>query len=163
MNPFMAEALAEARAGLQAGGAPIGSILVKDGRVIGRGHNTVFQTGDPTAHAEMQAYRNAAAEAAATHDRDEVEALIAGGEVYTTMMPCEMCAGAIIRFAARRVIVGEATTYAPADTKRLLERQGIEVVVLEEPSCIALVEDYLRRHPERRQAMATARRPRLNL
>lgn len=163
MNPFMAAALEEARSSVKAGGAPIGSVLVKNGVVIGRGHNTLYQTGDPTAHAEMEAYRDTARRGSDTHGPGEVEALLEGGEVYTTMMPCEMCAGAIIRFGARRVVVGETSSYAPAATRPLMERQGIEVAVLDDPECIALVEDYVRRHPERRKRMAERRRPPLRL
>jgi cytosine deaminase len=163
MNPFMAAALEEARSSVKTGGAPVGSVLVKDGVIVGRGHNTLYQSGDPTAHAEMEAYRDAARRAVEAHGPDEAEALLDGGEVYTTMMPCEMCAGAIIRFGARRVVVGEMSTYAPANTRPLMERQGIEVVVLDDPECVALVEDYLRQHPERRKRMAERRRPPLRL
>ncbi len=142
MDPLMAEALAEARAGFEEGGAPIGSVVVKDEEILGRGRNTFFQTGDPTGHAEMEAFRDAARRAAAARPPGPIEALLRGATVYTTMMPCLMCTGAIIRFGAARVVVGEARTYADAGTRALMERQGIEVIVLDEPECVALIEAY---------------------
>lgn len=163
MNPFMAAALEEAKAGFEAGGAPVGCVLVRHGEIVGRGRNRLFQDGDPTAHAELEAYRDAAARAAGRRAPEELDAYLQSAEVYTTMMPCAMCAGAIIHFAARRVVVGETTTYAPANTRPLLERQRIEVVVLEEPECIALVEAYQRRRSERRRIMRTPRMPPLRL
>lgn len=154
MDEFMLAAIDEARAGLDEGGHPIGSVLAKDGVLLGRGRNTWFQNADPTGHAEMEAYRDAARRAKDTKSLDEIDELVRGGTVYTTMMPCEMCAGAIIRFGARRVVVGETTTYADAGTQALMERQGIRVDVMHSGECIALVEEYLRRYPERREAIA---------
>lgn len=89
---FMAEALAEARISLAAKGGPIGAVLVKDGSVIGRGHNRLYQTGDPTSHAEMEAYRNAARGLAGRLAPEAIEGSLARGIVCTTAMPCEMCA-----------------------------------------------------------------------
>lgn len=153
MDEFMAAAIDEARAGLEEGGHPIGSVLVKDGAILGRGRNTWFQNADPTGHAEMEAYRDAARRAKGREPLDGISELIQGASVYTTMMPCEMCAGAIIRFGAKRVVVGETATYDDAGTQALMERQGIEVAVLHSAECIALVEEYLRRYPERRRAI----------
>ena len=163
MHAFMAEALAEAQAGFEEGGSPIGAVLVKDGEIIGRGRNVLIQKSDPTGHAEMEAYRDAARRAAATHAPHEIDDQLNGGTMYTTMMPCEMCAGAIIRFAARRVVVGETKTYIDSGTHLLMERQGIEVAVLQSPDCVALIEMYLRRYPERRTAMTLRKAPVLRL
>lgn len=163
MDEFMVEALAEAQAGFEEGGWPIGSVLVKNGEILGRGRNLWFQNGDPTSHAEMEAFRDAARRAMDTRDRDELEEYLRGGTVYTTMMPCEMCTGAIIRLSAEKVVVGETTTYIDAGTRLIMERQGIEVSVLQSPECIALVELYFRRHPERRAAMDVPSKPAVQL
>ena len=162
-DDFMAQTIAEARASYDEGGQPIGSLLVKDGRVLGRGRNTLYQNGDPTGHAEMEAFRDAARRAAGTHTPDEIEALVSGGTVYTTMMPCEMCAGAIIRFRAARVVVAEARTYRPSATQRLMELQGIEVMVLDDADSVALVEAYYAEHPDKRTAWMTPCEPDLQL
>lgn len=160
---FMEEALAEARFGLAAGGAPIGSVLVKDGALLGRGHNRLYQTGDPTSHAEMEAYRNAAERLATDMARAEIEAALSGGTIYTTAMPCEMCAGAIIRFNATRVVVGETRTHPPPATQPLMERQGIEVLVLEDEGCVQLLDGYLTQYPDRRAQWVMPRVPPLRL
>lgn len=160
---FMAQAMDEARASIAEGGSPIGAVLVKDGTVLGRGRNRLFQDGDPTSHAEMEAYRNAARRLAETHDRLAAEDAISGGTVYTTAMPCEMCAGAIIRFNAVRVVVGETASHPPPATRPLMERQGIEVAVLDDAQCTALVEDYLAVHPDRREQWLVPRTAPLKL
>ena len=97
----------------------------------------------------MEAFRDAARQAA-NRPPQEIDKLLRGADIYTTMMPCPMCAGAIIRFGVTRVVVGEALTYALSGTKELMERQGIEVIVLDEPACVALIETYLAQHPEQR-------------
>ena len=160
---FMAEALAEARRSLEAEGGPVGAVLVKDGMIIGRGHNRLYQTGDPTSHAEMEAYRNAAEALAKTLGPEALETALAGGVVYTTAMPCEMCAGAIIRFRAGRVVVGETRSHATPATQPFMERQGIAVTVLEDPACIDLMSDYLKRYPERQAHWTKPRTPPLRL
>ncbi len=162
-DEFMVQAIAEARASYQEGGLPIGSLLVKDGRVLGRGRNMLYQNSDPTGHAEMEAYRDAARRAAETHTPNEIEALVIGGTVYTTMMPCEMCAGAIIRFQATRVVFAETRSYRPSATQRLMEMQGIEVVVLDEADSVALVETYYAEHPDKREAWMSPCEPDLQL
>ncbi len=154
MDDFMAAAFAEAKASFDEGGQPIGAVLVKDGVLLGRGRNTLAQTGDVTGHAEMEAYRDASRRAAETRAPDEIDAVLRGGTVYTTMMPCDMCSGAIIRFAAARVVVAETTSYGVAGTRELLENHGIEVVLCNEAECIDLVEAYYRLHPEQRAAWA---------
>jgi len=160
---FMAEALAEARFSLSVGGAPIGAALVKAGTLLGCGHNRLYQSGDPTSHAEMEAYRNAAERLASELPRAEIEAALSDGTVYTTAMPCEMCAGAIIRFNAARVVVGETRTHPPPETRPLMERQGIEVVVLEDEDCVRLLDGYLTQYPDRRAQWVTPRTPPLRL
>lgn len=149
VDPWMSEALLEARASVAEGGAPVGAVLLRSGAVVGRGRNRLYQTGDPTAHAEMEAYRDGGRRLGGNIP-EQVDALLAGCDLYTTAVPCEMCAGAILRFAASRVIIGEAATYPQPNTVEFLRRHGIEVAVLSEPECISLVEEYLRRYPERR-------------
>ncbi len=158
MDEFMAAAVEEARLSAAEKGYPIGSVVVRDGTIVGRGRNRFLQTGDPTTHAEMEAIRDAARNAAG-----EVDTLLNGATVYTTMMPCEMCAGAIIRFGIARVVVGETQTYTDAGTRTLMARQDIEVAVLEDPACIQLVENYLQAYPEWAQLMRARTRRRLNL
>lgn len=135
MEPLLAAALAEARAGAAEGGLPVGSVVARDGHVLGRGRNRSRQTGDPTTHAEMEAYRDAARQAGGP--AIDIEQRLAGADVVTTMMPCPMCAGALRLFGAGRVIVAEARTYRPADTRALLEDAGIEVVIRDHPATIA--------------------------
>ena len=158
MDKFMAAALNEARSSMAEEGYPIGSVVVRDGEIIGYGRNRFLQTGDPTTHAEMEAIRDAAKNAAG-----DVDAVLKSATVYTTMMPCEMCAGAIIRFGIARVVVGETQTYTDAGTRALMTRQDIRVEVLEDPACMALVEEYLSAFPEWAKVMRARTRRRLVL
>jgi len=135
MVECMAAALEETGLCMTEDGYPIGSVVVRGGKIAERGRNRFLQTGDPTAHAEMEAIRDAAKNA-----NGDVDALVKGASVYTTMMPCEMCAGAIIRFGIARVVVGETQAYKHAGTDALMVRQGIQVEVLEDPGRIAVVE-----------------------
>lgn len=154
----MTAALNEARSSMAEDGYPIGSVVVRDGEIIGRGRNRFVQSGDPTTHAEMEAIRDAAKNAA-----EDVDAVLKGATVYTTMMPCEMCAGAIIRFGIARVVVGETQTYTDAGTRALMERQDIRVEVREDPACMAVVEEYVKAFPEWTKVMRARNRRRLVL
>ena len=149
-------ALEEARLGMAAGNDPVGAVLVRDGRVIGRGHNHFLAQGDPTSHAEMEAYRDAARRLAATLPAHAVEDALTGCDMFTTAMPCPMCAGAIVRWQARRVVVSEDVTYTPAHTQTHMEDHGIAVETHRDAAVIALVEDWLARHPERLPAYGRA-------
>ena len=157
MDHWMAEAILEARVGFAEGGAPVGAVLVKSGGIIGRGRNRLYQSGDPTTHAEMEAYRDAAVRAEGKQKPEDVDLHLAECIVYTTAAPCEMCAGTIIRFAATQVVVGEATTYPISGTIEFMRYQGIQVVVLELAECIRLVEDYFQRYPERQRGWIAPR------
>lgn len=132
---FMAEAVAEARKGLAAGGIPIGAVLVRDGVVIGRGHNRRVQDGDPIAHGEMSAFRNAGRQSSW---RDVT--------LYTTLSPCMMCAGTIVQFGIPRVVIGEAETFAGNET--FLRARGVAVRRLDDADCIAMMTDFIRDHPD---------------
>ena len=131
---FLDIALREAEAGLAEGGIPIGACLVRAGEVIGAGHNERVQSGDPTAHGEISAIRAAGRQR--TY-RDTV--------VYSTLMPCQMCAGAIVQFGIPRVVVGEARTFAGAET--FLREHRVAVEVMDDSRCTALMERFIEQHP----------------
>ena len=132
---YLNAAIAEAIAGRDAGGIPIGSVLVLDGEIVGRGHNQRVQQSDPIAHGEMDALRKAGRQR--TY-RDTV--------LYTTLSPCMMCSGTIVQFGIPRVVVGENTTFGGNES--FLRERGIEVVVADDPDCIALMEKFIREKPE---------------
>src|SRR6516225_5385187 len=126
---MMALALRQARESLNAGGVPVGAVLAAGGRVIAAGHNERVQRGDPVAHGEIACLRNAGRRAS-----------YAGTTLYTTLSPCPMCAGAILLFQIPRVVVGEARTFA-GDLGFLRER-GVEIVLLDDPACVAVMEEF---------------------
>ena len=125
----------EAKKGFDEGGCPIGSVLTRDGQEVSRGHNQRVQQGDPIAHGEMDALRKAGRQRSY---RDTV--------LYTTLSPCMMCSGAIIQFGIPRVVVGENTTFG--GNEDFLREHGVEVVIAEDPDCIALMERFIREKPE---------------
>src|SRR5437016_11733986 len=127
MDAFMAAAVAEAEAGLAEGGIPIGSVLVHEGRVIGRGHNRRVQRGSAVLHGEMDALENAGRLPAAVYARSVL---------YTTLSPCAMCSGAILLYKIPRVVVGENQTFLGEEA--LLRSRGVKVEVLEDPRCSEL-------------------------
>jgi cytosine deaminase len=133
---FMHAALDEAEAGLREGGIPIGSVLVHAGRVIGRGHNRRVQRGSAILHGEMDAIENAGRQPASVY-RESV--------LYTTLSPCPMCTGAILLYGIPTVIVGENRTFTGEED--LLRSRGVEVVVVQDAECIALMERFIAEHP----------------
>ena len=136
MDEFMQAAIAEARQGLAEGGIPIGSVIVHDGRIIGRGHNRRVQQGSAILHGEMDAFENAGRQPASVY-REAV--------LYTTLSPCSMCSGAILLYGIRRVIVGENRTFMGEED--LLRARGVAVEVLQDESCIALMRDFIAARP----------------
>jgi cytosine/creatinine deaminase len=132
---MMALALEQARASLNAGGVPVGAVLAAGGTVIAAGHNERVQHGDPVAHGEISALRNAGRRATYTDTT-----------LYTTLSPCEMCTGAILLFQIPRVVVGEARTFA--GDLDFLRSKGVEIVLLDDPGCIAAMEEFQTRYPE---------------
>jgi cytosine/creatinine deaminase len=128
-------ALGQARASLEAGGVPVGAVLAEGGQVIAAGHNERVQQGDPVAHGEISALRNAGR-----------RPTYAGTTMYTTLSPCPMCTGAILLFQIPRVVVGEATTF-PGDLA-FLAGQGIEVVLLDDDRCKAAMQEFQERYPQ---------------
>jgi creatinine deaminase len=132
---MMALALGQARASLEAGGVPVGAALAAGGQLIAAGHNERVQQGDPVAHGEISCLRNAGRRAS-----------YADTTLYTTLSPCQMCSGAILLFQIPRVIVGEAETYE-GDLGFLADR-GVEVVLLDDPDCVAVMREFQQRYPQ---------------
>ena len=136
MDSFMAVAIAEAETGLAEGGIPIGSVLVHQGKVIGRGHNRRVQRGSAILHGEMDALENAGRLTASVY-RESV--------LYTTLSPCSMCTGAILLYRIPRVIIGENVTFLGEE--ELLRSRGVLVEVLQEPRCIELMRNFILNNP----------------
>lgn len=136
-DPFLEAAIEEARKGLATGGIPIGSVLVIDGRIVGRGHNQREQKQSATLHAEMDCLENAGRLKA----RDYARATL-----YSTLSPCDMCSGTALLYKIKRIVIGENTTFrGPEDYVR---SRGVELVIVNDPECIALMEDFIRARPE---------------
>ena len=134
-DPFIRAAIEEARKGLSEGGLPIGSVLVRNGQIIGRGHNRRVQKNDPMAHAEIDALSNAGRQK--TY-KDTV--------LYSTLMPCHLCSGAIVQFGIPRVIVGESANFAGAP--EYLRTHRVQVIDLHDPECVQMMGDFIRQHPD---------------
>jgi len=137
VDAFMQAAIEEARRGLAEGGIPIGSVLVRRGSILGRGHNRRVQKGSAILHGEMDALENAGRLPAAVY-RECV--------IYTTLSPCAMCSGAILLYGIPRVIAGENRTFLGEE--ELLRGRGVAVEVLQDPTCIELMTRFIREHPE---------------
>ncbi|BCA28262.1 nucleoside deaminase [Metapseudomonas otitidis] len=137
MDEFMQAAIDEARQGLAEGGIPIGSVIVHRGRIIGRGHNRRVQEGSAIRHGEMDAFENAGRQSASVY-RECV--------LYTTLSPCSMCSGAILLYGIPKVIIGENHTFLGEEA--LLRSRGVEVEVLQDTTCIRLMEDFIAARPE---------------
>lgn len=135
MDEFMKAAIDEAKKGLKEGGIPIGSVLVKDGKIVARGHNKRVQESNPMIHAE-------------------IDCLIAAGRVgtykgtvlYSTLMPCYLCAGAVVQFGIKKVIAGESKTFEGA--KKFMESHGVEVIDLGLEECENMMKDFIKEKPE---------------
>lgn len=135
MDEFMRAAIDEAVAGKREGGIPIGSVLVRDGQIIGRGHNRRVQNGNPIAHAEIDCLERAGR-----------VGTYAGTVLYSTLMPCYLCAGAVVQFGIRRVVVGESQTFPGA--RAFMEEHGVEVTDLDLPECVMLMREFIAANPE---------------
>jgi cytosine deaminase len=136
MDAFMRAAIDEARAGLSEGGIPIGSVLVHEGRIIGRGHNRRVQQGNPILHGEMDALQNAGRQRASTY-RESV--------LYTTLSPCAMCSGAILLYGVPRVVIGENQTFMGEEA--LLRSRGVQLQVLQDAECLQLMQRFIDAQP----------------
>lgn len=136
MDPFLQSALDEARTGLAEGGIPIGSVLVCDGEIIGRGHNQRVQRGSVIHHAEMNCLENAGRQKASVYQRCTI---------YSTLSPCPMCSGAIMLYGIPRVVIGENLTFQGGEEQ--MRAAGIYLEVVQNEECIALMHDFIRDHP----------------
>jgi cytosine deaminase len=134
MDEFMEAAIAQAKQGLSEGGIPIGSVIVKDGNIVGRGHNKRVQDNDPVTHAEIDCLRNAGR--IGTY-KDTT--------LYSTLMPCYLCAGAVVQFGIKKVIAGESETFSGA--KEFMESHGVEVIDLNLDECKQLMSEFIQKNP----------------
>jgi creatinine deaminase len=132
---FLRLAYDEAKAGYDEGGCPIGSVLARGDELVSQGRNQRVQKGDPIAHGEMDALRKAGRQKSY---RDMT--------IYTSLSPCMMCTGTIIQFGIPRVVIGENTTFG--GNEDLLRSRGVEVIIADDPDCIALMEKFIAEKPE---------------
>lgn len=137
MNPFIEAALEEARIGQAEGGILIGSVIVHQGRIIGRGHNRRVQRGSAILHGEMDALENAGRQPASVY-REAV--------LYTTLSPCAMCSGAMLLYGIPKVVIGENRTFTGEET--LLRSRGVHVDILQEAACIELMRSFIANNSE---------------
>jgi creatinine deaminase len=137
MLEFMNASIEEARLGLAEGGIPIGSILVIDNMIVGRGHNRRIQNGSAILHAEMDCIENAGRLSGADYRRSTL---------YSTLSPCDMCSGTALLYGIPRVVIGENKTFQGPEA--YLRTRGVELTILENLDCIALMQEFIKLHPE---------------
>lgn len=137
MDPFLRAAIDEARLGWKEGGIPIGSVIVHDGEIIGRGRNRRIQRGSPTLHGEMDALENAGRQPAEVYR---------ASTLYTTLSPCSMCSGAILLYGIPKIVVGENQTFMGEED--WLRSRGVEVELASDEECIALMEQMMAEKPQ---------------
>lgn len=136
MDTFFEAAVEEARKGRDAGGIPIGSVLVIDGQIVGRGHNQRVQQGSSVLHAEMDCLENAGRLRATDYQR---------AVLYSTLSPCDMCSGAVLLYGIPKVVIGENHTFqGPED---YLRSRGVQLEVVDSVECRALMEDFIAGNP----------------
>ena len=136
-DEFLEAAIAEARTGLAEGGIPIGSVLVIDNRIVGRGHNRRVQKGSPVLHAEMDCLENAGRLRASEYQR---------ATLYSTLSPCDMCSGASLLYGIPRIVIGENRTFQGPE--EYLRSRGVELVIVDDAECVKLMRDFIAAHPE---------------
>ena len=137
MDKFMQAAIEEAQISLAQGGIPIGSVIVYQGEIIGRGHNQRVQNGSPILHGEMSAFQNAGR---------LTDAVYRSSVLYTTLSPCAMCSGAILLYGIPKVIIGENRTFMGEEN--LLKSRGVHVEVLQDAVCIGMMQDFIASKPQ---------------
>jgi creatinine deaminase len=135
MDEFMKAAIEEAKTGRNEGGIPIGSVIVRDGKILGRGHNKRVQNSDPVTHAEIDCLRNAGR---IGNYKNTV--------LYSTLMPCYLCAGAVVQFGIKKVYAGESETFEGA--KEFMESMGVEVINVESEECKEMMRKFIAENPE---------------
>lgn len=136
MDLFLQAAIEEAQTGLREGGIPIGSVLIYQGKILGRGHNKRVQQKSVTLHGEMDALENAGRQPASVYRECTL---------YTTLSPCTMCSGAILLYGIPKVVIGENQTFMGSE--ELLKENGVEVIVKNDPICIQLMEEFIAKNP----------------
>lgn len=134
---FIKAAIEEAQAGKNSGGIPIGAVLVIDNKIVGRGHNRRVQKNSAILHAEMDCIENAGRLKPTDYRR---------ATLYTTLSPCDMCSGAALLYKIPRIVIGENKTYM--GNENYLRMRGVEVIVLNDPICIAMMEDFIAKFPQ---------------
>ena len=137
MDDFLQAAIAEARLGLSEGGIPIGSVLVLDNKIVGRGHNRRVQKGSPILHAEMDALENAGCMSAAQYARCTL---------YSTLSPCDMCSGTALLYGIPKVIVGENENFQGPES--YVRSRGVDLTIVNDQECIAIMRQFIANHPE---------------
>jgi cytosine/creatinine deaminase len=135
MDEYLKAAIDEAKTGLSEKGIPIGSVLVKDGKIVGRGHNKRVQDNDPMTHAEIDCLRNAGRVGS-----------YKGAVLYSTLMPCYLCAGAVVQFGIKKVYAGESKTFSGA--REFMESHGVEVIDLESEECVNMMNKFIAENPK---------------
>lgn len=135
VDNFMQAAIDEAKIGLSQNGIPIGSVLVLDGKIVGRGHNKRVQDNDPITHAEIDCLRNAGR---VGNYRNTV--------LYSTLMPCYLCAGAVVQFGIKKVFAGESKTFPGA--KEFMESHGVEVIDINSEECVEMMKSFIDKNPK---------------
>jgi len=136
MDKFLKAAIDEAKKGMATGGIPIGSVLVIDGQVVGRGHNQRVQKGSSVLHAEMDCLENAGRIKAADYRR---------ATLYSTLSPCDMCSGAVLLYGIPKVVIGENQTFCGPEN--YVRSRGVEVVVVDDQECRQLMETFIKNNP----------------
>ena len=137
MDEFLEAAIEEAKRGLDEGGIPIGSVLVIDGQIVGRGHNQRVQKGSTVLHAEMDCLENAGRLKAADYRR---------ATLYSTLSPCDMCSGTVLLYGIPKIVVGDNRTFAGPES--YLRSRGVNIVVVDSNECRDLMERFIKEHPE---------------
>jgi creatinine deaminase len=137
MDIYLSEAIAEAKKGMQEGGIPIGSVIVYNGKILGRGHNRRIQKGSVVLHGEMDALENAGRQPASVYKNCTI---------YTTLSPCSMCTGAILLYGIPKVVIGENKTFLGSE--HLLKENGVDVIVMNNVECIEMMEEFIKNNPE---------------
>ncbi len=137
MDAFMLAAIEEAEQGVAEGGIPIGSVVVHDGMIVGRGHNRRVQQGSTILHGEMDALERAGRQSASFYR---------ACTLYTTLSPCPMCSGAILLYGIPRVVIGENRSFMGEE--KLLAERGVKLTVLQDERCLALMREFMQKHPQ---------------
>lgn len=137
MDPFLKMAIEEAEKGLAEGGIPIGSVLVIDGEVAGRGHNRRVQKGSAILHAEMDCLENAGRLSPADYRKSVL---------YSTLSPCDMCSGTALLYKVPKIVIGENQTFQGPE--EYVQSRGVEIEIANDPTCIQLMKDFIANSPE---------------